>query len=159
MAYEYYMTIQGSNQGKFRGESQKRPGQIPILSIQYAVASPRDASTGQATGKRQHKPLSIVKEWGASSPQLFRALTSGEALASVVISCVAVAQDQFGSGGVCQTIKLIDPRVSAVRRYAGHAPTTEQALEEVTFSFEGIEFNGAPAARIPPTHLTSHHHP
>jgi len=158
MAYEYYMTIQGSNQGKFRGESQKRPGQIPILSIQYAVASPRDASTGQATGRRQHKPLSIAKELGASSPQLFRALTSDEALTSVVISCVAVAQDQFGSGGVCQTIKLINARVSAVR-YAGHAPSTEQALEEVTFSFEGIEFNGAPAARIPPTHLTSHHNP
>ncbi len=29
----------------------------------------RDASTGQATGKRQHKPIKIIKEWGASSPQ------------------------------------------------------------------------------------------
>jgi hypothetical protein len=37
---------------------------------EYQVTSPRDASTGQASGKRMHKPFTIVKEWGAASPQL-----------------------------------------------------------------------------------------
>lgn len=36
----------------------------------YQVKGPRDAGSGLATGKRQHKPLTIIKEWGASTPQL-----------------------------------------------------------------------------------------
>jgi hypothetical protein len=31
------------------------------------VKSPRDAASGQATGKRQHAPIRIVKEWESSS--------------------------------------------------------------------------------------------
>lgn len=30
--------------------------------------APRDLATGQASGKRMHKPFTIVKEWGAVSP-------------------------------------------------------------------------------------------
>jgi hypothetical protein len=32
------------------------------------VVSPRDIATGQASGKRMHKPFTITKEWSASSP-------------------------------------------------------------------------------------------
>lgn len=39
--------------------------------------APRDAASGQATGKRQHAPVTFVKEWGASSPQLFQVTASG----------------------------------------------------------------------------------
>ncbi|MBS1902473.1 MAG: hypothetical protein JSS75_02060 [Bacteroidetes bacterium] len=41
------------------------------------ATAPRDVATGQASGKRQHKPITIVKEWGASSPQLRVASPSG----------------------------------------------------------------------------------
>lgn len=34
------------------------------------VVMPRDSGSGMATGKRQHKPVTFVKEWGAASPQL-----------------------------------------------------------------------------------------
>jgi hypothetical protein len=34
------------------------------------IVSPRDSSTGMATGRRQHAPVKITKEWGAASPQL-----------------------------------------------------------------------------------------
>ena len=36
----------------------------------YTVKSPRDAASGQASGKRMHKPFTITKEWGASTPML-----------------------------------------------------------------------------------------
>ena len=35
--------------------------------------SPRDFHSGQASGKRTHKPVTFVKEWGPSTPQ-FRAM-------------------------------------------------------------------------------------
>lgn len=39
-------------------------------TAEYRVTSPRDAASGQASGKRMHKPFTIVKEWGAATPQL-----------------------------------------------------------------------------------------
>lgn len=36
----------------------------------YEIKSPRDVATGQSSGKRQHKPISITKEWSTSSPVL-----------------------------------------------------------------------------------------
>jgi len=34
------------------------------------VVTPRDAASGMATGKRQHAPVKITKEWNAASAQL-----------------------------------------------------------------------------------------
>jgi hypothetical protein len=34
------------------------------IKLTYSVTSPRDSATGQASGKRMHKPLTISKEWG-----------------------------------------------------------------------------------------------
>lgn len=36
----------------------------------YQVKGPRDSASGQATGKRMHKPFTVVKEWGAASPEM-----------------------------------------------------------------------------------------
>ena len=36
----------------------------------YQVKSPRDAASGMASGKRTHKPVTFVKEWGPATPQL-----------------------------------------------------------------------------------------
>ena len=41
-----------------------------IDSAQFAITSPRDAASGQASGKRMHKPVTFVKEWGPATPQL-----------------------------------------------------------------------------------------
>ncbi|WP_309602506.1 hypothetical protein [Sphingomonas sp.] len=41
-----------------------------LTQASYQVKGPRDAASGQATGKRQHKPVTFVKEWGAATPQL-----------------------------------------------------------------------------------------
>ena len=41
-----------------------------VSSAAYEVTSPRDLATGQASGKRMHKPIVITKELDAASPQL-----------------------------------------------------------------------------------------
>ena len=41
-----------------------------LHAADFRVTSPRDAASGQASGKRMHKPFTIVKEWGAATPQL-----------------------------------------------------------------------------------------
>ena len=40
-----------------------------LRGAQYTVVA-RESGSGMPTGKRQHAPITIVKEWGAASPQL-----------------------------------------------------------------------------------------
>ena len=90
MAYEFYVSIEGTKQGKFKGESTREAhrDKIPALAFSYEVTSPRDVATGQASGRRQHGPVTFVKAWGAASPQLFQALTTNEVLKTVLFEFV-----------------------------------------------------------------------
>jgi hypothetical protein len=55
---DIYISVEGTKQGKFKGETSMVKGftdQSRVLKFSYGVVSPRDVSTGQASGKRQHK--------------------------------------------------------------------------------------------------------
>ena len=63
MAYEFYVAIEGTKQGKFKGDNRSKAhkDQITGLAFDYEVISPRDLASGLPTGKRQHKPVTITK--------------------------------------------------------------------------------------------------
>lgn len=88
---DFYISIEGSRQGAFKGQS-LRYGQnnewTAGIAFEHQVQSPRDVATGRATGKRQHTPLAITKEWGAASPQIMYALVTNEMLPRVVMEFV-----------------------------------------------------------------------
>ena len=58
------------------GHASSDPRLQENLSLNYGkvkqtyTAQRRDAATGQASGKRQYKPITVVKEYGAASPML-----------------------------------------------------------------------------------------
>ena len=56
---------------------------IATAVFEHSVKSPRDAASGQATGKRMHKPFTITKEWGPSTPMLGKT-AGGNAVGSTV---------------------------------------------------------------------------
>jgi type VI secretion system secreted protein Hcp len=129
MAYEAYMGINGEKQGQFKGQSSKG---IPILSFDLAVASPRDAATGQASGRRQHKPVVIEAAWGNWSPQIFAAMTMNEKLTSVNI------QIQDGAGGATGSDDWIRLKNAYVSKIHMHSSATGQS-QEIEFVYETIE--------------------
>jgi len=52
-------------QAKGKAKAAEQASWTAPLSI-----APRDAASGLPTGKRMHKPMTIVKEWGKASPKL-----------------------------------------------------------------------------------------
>lgn len=54
--------------GEVDGDS--RADSATSLIALHEVASPRDSASGLPTGKRQHKPMTVAKEWDASTPLL-----------------------------------------------------------------------------------------
>lgn len=149
-AYEFYVTIEGTKQGKFKGESPRAASvpsfrdKIPGVRFQYSVLSARAAATGQASGKRQHLPVVITKPWGISSPQIFQACVTNELLKSVVIEFVRTNPN--GEEYIFQTIRLTNAAIVSIRQYVNvanpgepRAATDTHELEDISFTFQRIE--------------------
>ena len=136
----FYFSIEGTKQGVFRGESGVA-GKSIGLRFQYSVASPRDLATGLATGRRQHQPVVITKEWGGASPQIFQAMATGEVLKTVVFEFMRT--NAQGQTYVFQTMRLYNAQTSQIRQYNSVAnagePVDARALEDISFSFQRIE--------------------
>jgi len=147
-ATNFYMQIDGTKQGKFKGESVKPnfTDFMECVKFYYEVKSPRDVATGQASGKRQHRPITITKEWGAASPQIFQALTTNEVLKSVVIKFVKVNSDNIEE--VYQTITLSNAQISDIKYIKDYDLTGNQTFvnqsgefEEISFTFQKIQID------------------
>jgi type VI secretion system secreted protein Hcp len=140
MAYQFHVTIEGAKQGKFKGDK------ITGLGFSYEVQSPRDQATGQASGKRQHKPIVLTKEWGASTPQIFQALVTNEVLKSVLFEFFHTTTE--GVEEVYHTVKLTNATISELRQRSGAVPQDDQKdlrnVEDVSFTFAKIEIENKP---------------
>ena len=146
MAYEFYVSIEGQKQGKFKGESPRdtHKAKLPGVRFSYECVSPRDANTGQASGKRQHRPVTFTKEWGASSPQIFQALVTNEVLKTVLFEFVHTTPE--GTEEVYHTVKLTNATVSGLQQFVGQSEEGSKGelyatreLETVSMTFQKIE--------------------
>ena len=143
MAYEFYVTVRGAKQGAFKAETvrEKHQNKIPGVSFHYSVSSPRDAASGQASGKRTHQPVTFVKEWGAATPQFLQALYTNESLPEVLFEFVRT--DANGEEFVYHTVKLVNAAVSEIEQYVAedeeHEAHDVRELEEISFTFQRIE--------------------
>jgi type VI secretion system secreted protein Hcp len=149
MALQAYIAVKGTKQGQFKGESTRATRKdkwMQVLAFQMGLHLPLDAATGQASGKRQYKPVTITKEWGAASPQGLAACASNESLSDVAVEFLKTKQD--GQEYVYQTVTLTDALLVAVERFTrqqdgtlllppGPAETLE--LESWSFTFGKIE--------------------
>ena len=144
MPIQIFATVTGAKQGAFKGEATQkgREGKIPGVGFSYGLAIPRDAASGQATGKRMHRPVVFTKEWGASSPQFYAAAFSNELLSSVLFEFFATAAN--GTQIVDHTIKLtnaiiVESDQSLVLPQSGGPVIDSRDLHVISFTFQKIE--------------------
>ena len=135
-----YIAVEGTKQGKFKGESPVMAfkDQSRVLKFSYSVLSPRDVSTGQARGKRQHKPIVITREPGAASPQFFTALVTNEALKPVVI--------RFLRGNVKTGVNELQQIITLTKAIKLPVMRGDDGrwLEDVAFTFQQIQIENRP---------------
>jgi type VI secretion system secreted protein Hcp len=128
------MKVTGHNTGVFKGDSpqKNRADQIVVLGYQFEVDSPRDASSGQATGKRQYKPIVVTHELDGASPQFVKAAAINELLSSVVIDFFRV--DKTGKEVNFYRVTLTNGGVASVKQYSSGATV----LEDDSLAFQTI---------------------
>ncbi|NIF32411.1 type VI secretion system tube protein Hcp [Enterobacter sp. Cy-643] len=59
---------------------ENREFSIEFKGFHHNLATPTDDFTGKPTGKRIHSPVMVVKEFDYSSPYLYKAVATGQAL-------------------------------------------------------------------------------
>jgi type VI secretion system secreted protein Hcp len=153
MAETVHLKLKGQKQGDIKGESSQtsldRADTIECFEFEYGASSPRDASTGMATGRRQWTPITIRKRFDRASPLLAQALVNNEVLTEGTFKFFR--PDPSGDGTTQQfyTVQIKNGRVASFRQVVPHPSgddgPTEHGLraddhpyEEVAFVFQTI---------------------
>jgi type VI secretion system secreted protein Hcp len=144
MSFQFYLSVKGKKQGNIKGESTKNgKGQSSTKGVlchgfQYAVESQYDAGTGQATGRRQHKPLVITREVDSATPILYHAMCTNEGFQTATLSFVR--PDSSGKEVVFKTIELTNGSISKIEYAQPHKGKRSQAI---TLLYEEFAVDGA----------------
>lgn len=64
--------------GPVRDRDSNKDGSIALIAVDHGVVSPRDAATGQATGRRQHLPITVTKATDQTSPFFWHLVARNE---------------------------------------------------------------------------------
>ena len=120
-----------------------------VIAFNHDVVLPHDTASGQATGKRQHKPLTITKELDKSTPFLMQSLINNEALTSFELRFYTSGK-RTGIGSASGTevnyfiIKLANAFIVDIKSTMPNNKNPESAqyevFEEVCFIYEKIEW-------------------
>ena len=146
-----YLTIEGVSQGNitegaFTEDSvgnifqEEHENEILVEAFSHTVTVPTDPQSGQPTGQRVHKPLTITKIFDKSSPLLYTALCTGEKLPTCELkwyrTSVSGTQEHYF------TIKLEDAIITNIEARMPNCQDPSQAsfthLEDVSFSYRKI---------------------
>lgn len=120
----------------FKGDdnaSARNAGLITVTAFQLDLISPRDPATGQATGRRQWKPIVVTHLVDGASPQLLGAAARNEDLKSVVVNFYRT--DRTGKLDNFYRVTLTDATVSEVHQYTSGL----EVLEDDSFFFQKIQ--------------------
>ena len=116
----------------------------PSLACKFEMLQQYDLGSGQLTGRRQHSPITIVREVDEASPLLWQALCSNERFASASLSFAR--PDSSGREIVTHTIVLTNGAIVGYRTYHGQRG---KKRETVTLAFDDWEVNGVHNGIIP----------
>jgi type VI secretion system secreted protein Hcp len=145
-SFQAWMSVKGAKQGQIKPSSNDRTRAkefanfMRVYSVDHKISSPRDAASGLPTGKREHHPIRILKENDSTSPGLFAALTTNEALTDVEIRFYrANVKGAVGTSGEewFFTIKLTNANISEIQTL--NDPGGALPLEYVSFTYQKIE--------------------
>jgi type VI secretion system secreted protein Hcp len=144
MALNAYLRLSGETQGDILGSvTQKgREDSIMIIGVTHEVSSPRDAASGLPTGKRQHKPMTVVKEIDKATPLIYYSLVNNENIPQW--ECQFWRPSATGQEQQFYTVKLMNASVSNIRfemlnnKYPENMQHRER--EHVSFCYQKIEW-------------------
>ncbi len=116
-ATSFYLEVKGIAGGC---KEEKHEGHTVITGFEYQLVSPRDVSSGAASGKRVHYPVEVAGKLDKAGPLLFKALAENQNLASVKVHSWTAAHEELNvTQGDTEdyTVELENARVSRFKQF------------------------------------------
>lgn len=148
-----YLTIEGNAQGlisedAFTADSvgniyvEGHENEILVQAVKHVVTVPTDPQSGQPTGQRAHKPLTVTTALNKSSPLLYNALSNGEMLPNVELKWYRTSVD--GTQQHFFTTQLTDATIVNIDLRMPHAQDPDQTaytqLMDIAFAYRKIDW-------------------
>lgn len=161
MALQAYMTIRGKKQGDISKDAstpnsigqvakvdEGSQGKITVVGFTSGIVVPLDATSGVATGARNHKPVVFTKFWDRASPLLSEALTKNEILEEAV--CEFYRADPDGMPKPQQFFKMTwkNATLTAAKSYMTTTgnPQNDVLMEDWSFTFKEVKWEHIPGS-------------
>ena len=142
MALNAYLKIVATQQGPIRGSvtQRGREDRIMVIAVSHEIVSPRDPVSGRPTGKRMHKPFTILKELDRSTPLLYAILAHNENIKSFELQFWTPGKDGFERQHY--TITLVNANISSIQFKMPNNRNPQfmryNEYEEVAFTYQKI---------------------
>jgi type VI secretion system secreted protein Hcp len=144
-ALNAYLTLKGQKQGQLKGGviQKGRENSLRVLAVSHSIVSPRDQASGQATGKRQHKPMVVRVELDRAAPLLHQALVSNESFSELTLRFWAPQVGKVGAGAGAETntytVRLTNAALSEIKTIHAEDPKVPDTIE-LSFTYQKIEW-------------------
>jgi len=115
---------------------------LPIEAFSFGTSSPRDAATGQATGKVKTSDVTITRHADAFSPLLMQAISTNKNLGSLDVELVMPAAEGKAPATVLYTFETSHLRSFSESGGAG------ASIEHLSFGFSGYSMVGPPVEGV-----------
>jgi type VI secretion system secreted protein Hcp len=148
MALPFFMTLKGTTQGNIEGYNTTagREKEIQCHALDQTIDIPIDEKTGQPTGLRIHRPITITKSFDKASPLMYKALVTGERMSEVILKFFRI--HKAGNQENFFTITMKNATIIKIKpmTYNIFDPDLQRYdnLEEVSFTYGQIEWRWEP---------------
>jgi type VI secretion system secreted protein Hcp len=132
--------FESNRAGEIKGSAADFPDHIEWYGYSHEIEAPRDVATGLPTGKRQHKPFTVIKRLDRASPLLQDTLTKNGTIDEIQFRFYR--PDSSGATEHYFTITLNEAQISGIRqeqlnnRFPENMP--HAPYEHVSFTYDKI---------------------
>ena len=123
------------------------PDHVEVHGYNHEVTSPIDLATGQATGKRQHRPFKILKRLSGNSSQFANAWVRNEVIRSAELKVLGNSPIT-GEVQIIYAYRFTNIRIISIRDWVVNNlepnPATLPPLQEISFVYQTIEWQSMP---------------
>jgi type VI secretion system secreted protein Hcp len=140
-----YMWLKDDGGADIKGSVtvQAREGSIEVIGFSHGLNLPVDSSSGQITGTRSHSPMSIEKEFDASSPYIYKAVATGQTLQSAELKWYRI--NDAGQEQVYFIMLLEGVKITGVNPGMANTKLSEMSalnhVESVSIMYERITWH------------------
>jgi type VI secretion system secreted protein Hcp len=147
MAIPVYLWLKDDGGAHLKGSSdvEDRVGSIEVVAQDHSLYIPTDNNTGKLTGARVHEAFRFTKEIDASSPYLYKAVTTGQTLKSAEFKWYRIddaGQEVEYFNTLLENVKVVKvaPKMHDIKdpgkEKHNHLEEIELRYEKITWTFK-----------------------